>query len=282
MKPRRSNTPWAAVLALAILLPLSSSAGLVILPGDPIPAVFGGSPRQIRILIQNRDQATTTAMVRFQIFQAASSLAAPIGEPQPWKRLAVLSGQTLVDSILMTFPLVKGKTRFLVRWSDEAEISLGLTEVLVYPTNLLFELKPLAGGRPLGLYDPSSQIKPLLREMNIEFDDLENSGLERFTGGLAILGPFIPDEAIDPAFIRLAHDRAKAGVNLVFLTPMARGIPVLEPATVIAGFGTGFIVTSRSAALTHFHENPVAQLNLVRLARVAVKREQPDLLNNAP
>lgn len=282
MIQRPQIRPWVMVLWFILLLPLSSPARLVVVSSDPVPAVFGGGPRQIRILVRNPAQTTATVQVQYQILQTATALAAPASGLLPWKRLTVLPEQTIVDLVPMSFPLVGGETRYVVRWLDAAESVLGTTEVLVYPTNLLFELKPLADGRSLGLFDPDNQIKPLLREMNAEFDDLENSGLEHFTGRLAVLGPFAAGQPSPAHLVPTSRRLAKTGVNLVFLTPMEPGSLMLEPATTVAGFGTGTIVVCRSVTLNHFDENPLAQLNLVRLARLAVKRDQPDLLISTP
>src|SRR5208283_3417164 len=127
--------------------------------------------------------------IRTRIFQTSSATAIRVGETS-WKQFQALPGQTVLESARLDFPPVKAETKFLVQWLENTNHVIGETTVWVYPTNLLAELKPLAGDEPLGIFDPQDQLKPLLKNLNLDFANLENSDLENFSGKLAIIGPF--------------------------------------------------------------------------------------------
>ena len=143
----------------------------------------------INVRFRNPSASPVAADLRTRLYQASSATAAPLGEA-PWKKLAVLPGQTVLESATATFPAVKAETRFLVQWLDGTNQVIGVTQVLGYPPDLLKELKPLAGDDPLGVLDPQNQLKPLLKAAAVEFQDLEDTGLENYHGKLAIIGPF--------------------------------------------------------------------------------------------
>src|ERR1019366_755365 len=89
---------------------------------------------------------------------------------------------------------------------------IGKTEVLVYPTNLLGELKLIVdeGEKHLGVLDPKNQIKLALRSSATKFVDLEETALDEFSGKLAIVGPCNPD---DPEWSGLANRISKLARN---------------------------------------------------------------------
>ena len=61
---------------------------------------------------------------------------------------------------------MKAETKFLVQWLEDSNSVIGRTEVLVYPTNLLHELKLLVDESEdnLGVLDPQNQLKPALKQ----------------------------------------------------------------------------------------------------------------------
>ena len=151
------------------------------MPGKETPRVFAGAARNVPLVWHNDGDKIWTGEISARIFQTSSATAVQLGEV-PWKKLSVLPGQTVLESAPLDFPAVKAETKFLVQWIENTNHVLGKTEVLVYPTNLLAELKPLAGDEPPGVFDPQNQLKPLLKRLKLEFSDLENSGLEYFSG----------------------------------------------------------------------------------------------------
>ena len=136
-------------VAVAGLMSVAQAA-LQVVPGENPPGVVGGAASNIRVVFSNPDHEIFDAEIRARFFQTSSATVVPVGEAA-WKRLQVLPGQTVIESARLDFPAVKAETKFLVQWLENTNHIIGRTEVLVYPTNLLAELKPLAGDEPLGV-----------------------------------------------------------------------------------------------------------------------------------
>ncbi len=177
------------LLALGGCWPILALAELQLLPDTQPQRVFNGSTRAVDVVWHNPDDRTADVDIYARIFQTSSSTAVPLSGA-PWKKLEVLPEQTVVESARLEFPAVRAETKFLVEWLENSNNIIGQTEVWVYPTSLLAELKPLAGYEPLGVFDPQNLLKPLLANLKLNFTDLENAGLENFSGKLAIIGPF--------------------------------------------------------------------------------------------
>lgn len=114
----------------------------------------------------------------------------------------MLPQQTVLESAQLDFPAVRAETKFLVRWLENSNRVIGMSTVLVYPTNLLAELNPLLAGQELGVLDPNDSVKPLLKQNGVKFTDLGESALEDFRGRLAILGPFSSKSQLPEAMLK--------------------------------------------------------------------------------
>jgi len=258
------------------------SAQLQINSTDPVPAVFGGGVRVVQVVIRNPTGRDIEAALRVRILQTSSATVAPLGGSQPWKNLHVLGGQTILESASLSFPAVKAATRCVVQWLDERDHVLGPTEIWIYPDDLLKELKLLAGDAPLGVLDPQNQLKPLLKRLEVEFVDLEKESIERFSGKLAVVGTFMNADQMPQGLERTIRARAKAGVKIVWIQPPAGRLPQLEPKTYLLCPGSGAVVVAHGSAMASLAENPVAQLNLIRLARLSFHPEQLELPDLKP
>ena len=165
------------------------SAQLQLLPDKEPQRVFAGDARPITIVWHNVSDKTVDAEIRTRLYQTTSATAAPLSE-NLWKKIEILPGQTVLESARMDFPEVRAETAFLIQWLEGTNRVIGKTEVLVYPTNLLKELKPLLGEAAPGVLDPNDELKPLLKRSHVDFLDLAETPLEDFQGKLAIIGPF--------------------------------------------------------------------------------------------
>ena len=67
---------------------------------------------------------------------------APVGPEVVGKDLTIPPGQTVQETIPVPLPVVRGPTRFLVRFSDGQSV-LGASDIGAYPSNQLAELKCL-------------------------------------------------------------------------------------------------------------------------------------------
>jgi hypothetical protein len=245
--------------------------------------VFAGGARQIDAQFRNAGEQTVDADMRAVLSQASSATVVRISDT-PWKKLRVLPGQTVVESAKLDFPPVKTETRFLIQWVAGASNVVGRTEVLVYPTNLLQELKSLAGEdeNALGFYDPQNQLKPLLKLVVVEFADLEDVGLEGFKGKLAIVGPFATKKQMREGLPTQVESLAKKGVSVVWFQPPPEKRGKLQPSFYAVPVGESSVVVAQAELVANLSENPQSQLNLIQLARLALRPEPPRLPHLIP
>src|ERR1700690_3450046 len=168
--------PWL-LLALAGGWSGVALAQLQLLPDKELTCVFAGQARPITVVWRNVSDKTVDAEIRTRLYQTTSATAAPLVE-KPWKKIEIMAGQTVLESASVDFPEVRAGTTFLIQWLDGTNRVIGKTEVLVYPTNLLKELKPLLGETGPGILDPNDELKPLLKQGSVNFLDLAETPLE--------------------------------------------------------------------------------------------------------
>ncbi len=276
------------LLGFATLLgmwPFTAHAQLELLPDQEPQQVFGGDARTITLSWHNPGQKPFGQELSTRLYQASSATAVPLGKA-PWKNLEILPGQTVIESARLNFPAVHAETRFVIQWVASTNQVLGTSEVLVYPTNLLQELKPLAGEEPLGVLDPQNQLKPLLKAAAVDFSDLEDASVEYYRGKLVIAGPFQNKTQMRNGLPTQLQVLARKGVGVVWLLPPAerkeRRRENLHPSfyTVPEVKGTGVVVQATLTA--SLAENPQAQLNLLQFARLALHPEAPRLPDSTP
>jgi hypothetical protein len=173
-------------------------------------------------------------------------------------------------------PAVRGPTRFIIAWFDKTN-HLGNTEITVFPTNILAELKPLSGGDDnLGLYDPANVLKPLLGAQSVSFVDLEQAGVADFDGRLAIIGPFETAEQCPRDMPDRIKTLAGKGAAIVWIQPpraTRRLAEPLRPSFERLAVGTGSVVLAQPQILDELKSSPKAQHTLVSLCKIAVNRE---------
>lgn len=247
------------------------AAPVELVPAGKPAALLSGPARSLSVLFHNPAESTASVKLSLRVYQASSATAAPVRD-LPWRTLAILPGQTVLEQVTLDLPPVRGQTRFLLQWLTEHGRVIGITDVLAYPTNLLVELRALAGNEPVGVLDPQEQLKPLLKNLGVDFLDLGERELEHFAGKLAILGPFT------------SHGQMQAGLAIRAKTLAGRGISVVwyqPPDEQQAGLsyyltlhGRGAIVVVQPAQLERFAEDPLAQLALIKFARLARRAER--------
>jgi hypothetical protein len=137
----------------------------------------------------------------------------------------------------------------------------------------LHELKPLAGNKPPGIYDPQNKLKPLLNVLDLKFVDLDEGGLENFQGRLVILGPFASKEQLPHELAKQIEPSAKKGLAVVWLRAAPDSPPKLTPSFYLVPEARGAVVMAEATLAANLAENPRAQLNLIELSRLAVRAE---------
>lgn len=262
------------VLSWLVLLPSLGFGQLRISKEETPLRLFSGEGRFLQITLQNAGNQTVQMSLRSQIYQTSSATVLPVGQPQDWKRLEILAHQTVKESIPLDLPSVMTGTRFLVRVLDERNKAIGTTAVMVYPTNLLQALGRLAGEKPLGLFDPQDQLKPLLKAAAVEYQELEEAHLLDFSGKLAIIWT-LPAKKESSEFAGKIGNLAKTGTAVVWIQAFSDDPADLEPAFYPVSVGRGTVTIVSSAVILRIGEDPRAQLILVRSAELSLR---PDLL----
>ena len=257
---------WTACLGL--LAPVSAQVRVV--PELESRCIFSGNARRIPVSLENVGSGAETLELRIRLYQTATEIAALVSD-SPWKRLTVLPGQTILETALLDFPVVQSETGFLVQWLGNAGRVLGTTRVLAYPENSLQGLKALAGDGAVGVFDPQNELKPLLRAAGIAIHDLETTGPERFSGKLAIIGPFRSKDQVPPALAKEMKALAQRNVGIVWICPPAEPNDRLVTSLHLAAAGTALVVVAQNSAVPDLPRNPQSQLHLVELAQVALR-----------
>jgi hypothetical protein len=270
---KRTGT-WLLILLLARV----GQAQLQVVPESRPQAVFGGRDQEIAVQFRNVGAQLREFDLRLVLLQTSTATAARSSE-WSWKKLLVLPGQTVLEVANVPFPAVRAETRFLLQWIEGASNLVGRIEVLVYPTNLLQELKTLGmeGVATMGVFDPENQLKPLLRAVAVEFLDLETVGFESFAGKLAIVGTVTSGRPLRGGLKAQIEVLAKRGLAIVWIMPPLEGNWEMQPSFYVVRHGTGCVVVAQAETVSHLAENPQAQLNLLHFARLALRPEPPQL-----
>lgn len=259
-------------------------AQLQVLP-DPEPQrLFGGSFGTFAIRLQNVGDLGTDAELSFQFMAIGAASAAP-QEPQPWRRIEVLPGQTVIEYATLDLPAVSAETRWLVTWLAGTNQPIGVTELLVYPTNVLAEIRSLADAKSLGVVDPGDHLKPWLRQAGVGFTELAAANLASFRGRLAILTSDAAGTNVAPDLGSRFEELARAGVASLWFQPPRPPQQALTPSFYPVPVGTNAVVLAHAEMVMNLANDPRAQMNLVGLCRFALRPEPfllPYVRVNAP
>lgn len=278
----KTLTTWL-LFGLLVVFAGTAQGELKLLPAGEPARVFGGGSSSFAAVWKNTGKTAIAVDVRLRLFQTSSATAVQL-EEQPWKKFQVLPGQTVIESASLDFPTVRAETKFLVQWLENTNRVLGTTEVLVYPTNLLAELKTLVGeDQPVGVFDPGNGLKPLLKTLKVEYEDLEDSGVATFAGKLTIIGPFAAREQMPSDLAERIVKLAGKGTGVVWLRPPPEPHARLKPAFYAVPVGAGTVVVVVQATfVTGLANNPQAQLNLLHCCRLARNPEPLSIPDLAP
>jgi len=255
-------------LLLGMVLPLTGAGAEVdLLPGSPV-AVFGGGLRAVELVLRNRAQSTLQLFFDVQLFQASSSTVAPWSNPRPWRAVPFGPGQTVLERLEMDFPKVREESPFLVRLLHGREI-VGVLEVRVYPSGILTSLTNGLG--PVTVNSVTSELRQVLAEAGFRLVDrgqLSESGART---RLAIYGSGFARDA-DPLWAE-ALSQARTGLGVIWIesadAEKSRTAPSYYPVRV----GQGVFVTVLEQTLTRLLTDPLAQLRLARIVRLALGQE---------
>ena len=269
----------AFLTAALFFLSIHAKAQLQMVPPETAQTVFADGARVVKVMFRNPENRSLTTPLRVQLCQASSATVVPFGQPRDWKTLEVLPGQTVLESAAVSFPPLKNGSRFLIQWLDATNKVLGKTDVMVYPNNLLEALKTLAGETPLGVFDPQDQLKPLLKGLALEFEDLADAGLGSFAGKLAIIGPFQSKTQMREGMAEEIQALAKRGKAIVWMQAPPEKHDKLLPSFYILLQRQCAVIVVQPGLVADLPENPQSQLNLVYFCQLALHPENPSWPN---
>ena len=246
-------------------------------------SVFSGQSRNIALVWRNPNDAIVGAEISARILQTSSATVVESSETS-WKKLQVLPQQTVLESAQLDFPVVKAETRFFVQWLENTNHVIGKTEVLVYPTDLLKELKLLVdeSENNLGVLDPNKQLKPALKSSAIKFVDLEEAVLDDFSGKLAIVGPCSPDNSEWNGLANRIAKLARKGTPVVWIQSPPNKRDKLQPSFYCVPENRAVVVVVQPELVADLPDNPQSQLNLVYFCKLALNPQPPVLPDLSP
>ncbi len=252
--------------------PLIGWGELEIPADDTLQMAFANLPQTIKVMFRNSSKESMLEMnLQTRLFQTSSSTLMALGASQPWKKLKVLPDQTVLETITLTFPSIKAGTQFQIQWQDENGNFLGQTNVMVYPEDILKQLKQLSGEKPVGILDPTNQLKPTLKRFKIDFEDLEiDQGLMAFHGKLAIVGPFALKEQVPTTLSQQIAKQASKGIAIIWIQPPDIDSAISILPAYIARFGVGTVVMVKTSLVADLAQSAKSQFNLIYLASMAV------------
>jgi hypothetical protein len=253
-------------------------AQLQVLPEASPPCVFGGGEQSMVVRWRNASGQPIAAQLHWRLSQTSSATVAPLME-QPWKQLEMLRGQTILDNVSVHLPAVKAKTKFLIQWLADSNRVLGKSEVLVYPTNLLGELKLVLAADDLGVLDPARLLQPSLRDVGVVFLDLNEKPLEDFSGKLAVVCPFPSRGQMPAGLAQSIQALARKGAGVIWIQPPPGPADEITPSFYLVPEGKGVVLVVDPELVANFSDNPRSQLNFVYYCKLALKPTPPPLPN---
>lgn len=271
-----------SLLLLACLWPGEGRAQWEWLPAAAPQRIFAGAGREIPAVWRNPGTQPLAADMRLRLYQTSSRLAAPLDE-KVWKRVELPAGQTILETASINFPAVRAETSFLIQWLAETNRVVGSTEVLVYPTNLLAELRLLGQAvGPLGLLDPDNALTASLQGSEVPFGDLAHTVLEGFSGRLAIVGPYQFRWQMRSDLARSVRKLAQRGVAVVWFQPPPGPHDRLVPSFYVVPEGKSVVVVAQGDLVAGLADQPQSQLNLIQLCKLALNPAPLPLPDTGP
>jgi hypothetical protein len=198
---------------------LAIHAQIEFLPATTPQAVFAGVPSSIQVTLRNRGSDTAQSEFSTRLVQVSSTTVMPVSEPQLWKHVQALAGQTIVESVSVSLPAVRTTTLFRVEVLAGGK-SVARYPVFACPQDLLKQLTTITGGKPVLIFDPERRLRPVLDKAGASCVDLEMSDhASSDEYPLAIFGPFASRDKMPAELSTRANELAKRNVAVVALLP---------------------------------------------------------------
>lgn len=119
--------------------------------------VFARENVSLRLYFKNSAKEARRPKFEFRLYQIAGGIPAPVGERRKWKEISIGAGQTVVESIKLSFIPVRGSTLYSLKIYDGDRIEEAASlPVLVHPDDLMSEMKGAVEAREQALFGVDS------------------------------------------------------------------------------------------------------------------------------
>jgi len=265
------KTLQALICTCSIVLGCLPAWGQIeVIENEEVPAVFGGGARPVSFQIKSGAQ-DFRAPLQYRIYQAASSILAPVGNVQEWKTIAIPAGARCLESVVVEVPAVRGETLFHLVWLEK-ERKVGTIRFRAFPQDLLS--RALERGESLSLFDPNDHLAAIPAGLSSMSIIRELDALSTITNILVVAPTRELGAARNRELGAALKSRSAAGLASIWIQPDSRMAE--KTSTVYAvnqGGGRGNIIVARERVLRDFADSPVSQLNFVWLTELAAGRK---------
>lgn len=266
------RTLYILLSLLFVATTTSHAKGFGVAQSGETPKIFPGK-HSLKALVSNSSDHPVDVNLRTRLYQASSTTLMPVSKIDPWKRVRVLSGQTIVENVEITFPDVRSETVFEIRFLDEAEKVIGQIFAEVFPTNLLQRLPKGEPAEAIAVIDPENVMKPLLKAHGVSFEDVDaDSGLDGFEGKVVLVGPFSEKSSVPENLRKRLIEQSKRSLAVVWMQPPANERKNL-PSIYIVREGSSVFAIVDAESTKNLKASPQGQANLIQAVRLALHPE---------
>lgn len=238
---------------------------------EPKPSlVFARENVSVRLFVKNSDAMDRKVKLEYRVYQAATGVSAPVTDRKKWKEFALSGNQTVVETLKFSPGTVKGSTLFLLKFYEGENVpELESLPLVVYPDNLLAELKEAEKTMQLAVFDEEDLLGPTLVELGAKKAvSLEEPMVSDRPIVLFVVGPKGTD------LPKHAVDLAKWAAAVIWIRrPVA---PTFDSLPVeVKREGRMFAISAERSMFADITNSVEAQINLIRCYRAAVKQLKP-------
>jgi hypothetical protein len=232
-------------------------------------ALFGGGQRSIALTLNKVTQQSIDRELTLQLVQASSTTIAPVQTIERWKRVVLMSNQSMKEDAVIEIPNVRAATRFLLRLAADQSV-IGTVDVWAYPSNLLAELTKSLAGEPIVLCDTPHEWKPAFDAAGVRSREVMPDRLASTEGKLAVVGPLVGE----PHALKIKQALQKKVLRSVIIlrNPPSPEAAIL-PSYYLSHIGNTRIVFAIPELVTNLLSDPWSQLRFVQMAKLATGSE---------
>jgi hypothetical protein len=268
------------VVLLTLVLASSGFAEIKIVPLKVGSLFAFPGADAIEVVVSNSGSALFTDDIQTRVYQGSSATMMPIAPAKTWKKIEVAPGKRLIESVGVDYPSVTSATTFQVQFLDGAKKVVGKVGVQVLPADVLKQLSTLNGNKPVGIYDPENQLKPVLSRLHVDFDDLQNDpAFDAFHGKFLIAGPFSSLDKVNESLRARVSAKLKQSCSVVWLLPPQLQAPF---GSVCLSEENASEVVLHDVAFKELAHSASAQFNLLRSVHFALDPQKLSLSRNRP